>query len=211
MFYYRDIVRPYIDSLTIDQYYKPLRNVYGQINFGYLEMMYAGIRAEAIWKDANKPYGVGLDLASINKRNTYGDFSILSNSYSTIIGSLYYDLQTDWSIQLDAGRYLAGDYGATFSLSKTFNNGWEIGAYATLTDVKFSTFGEGSFDKGITLKAPLSWFTGKKSQVYRKTIIKPITGDGGARLILEDNKFLYSNIAKYDEKSFRDNWNRVFR
>ena len=44
---------------------------------------------------------------------------------------------------------------ATFSLSRTFNNGWEIGAYATLTDVKFSTFGEGSFDKGITLKAPL--------------------------------------------------------
>ena len=174
-------------------------------------MMYAGIRAEAIWKDIKKPYGIGLDLASIKKRNTYGDFSIQSASYSTLIGTVYYDLQSDWSVQLDAGRYLAGDYGATFSLSRTFNNGWEIGAFATLTDVKFSTFGEGSFDKGITLKAPLSWFTGKKSQVYRKTIIRPITGDGGARLILEDNKFLYSAIEKYDEKSFKDNWNRVFR
>ena len=47
---------------------------------------------------------------------------------------------------------------ATFSLSRTFNNGWEIGAYATITDVEFSTYGEGSFEKGITLKAPLSWF-----------------------------------------------------
>ena len=46
------------------------------------------------------------------------------------------------------------------------------------TDVKFSSFGEGSFDKGITLKAPLSWFTGRKSQAYRKTVIRPITGDG---------------------------------
>ena len=212
MYYYRDIsTRPYLSSLTIDQYYKPFKNIYGQINFGYLEMMYAGIRAEAIWKDIKKPYGIGLDLASIKKRNTYGDFSIQSASYSTLIGTVYYDLQSDWSVQLDAGRYLAGDYGATFSLSRTFNNGWEIGAFATLTDVKFSTFGEGSFDKGITLKAPLSWFTGKKSQVYRKTIIKPITGDGGARLILEDNKFLYSAIEKYDEKSFKDNWNRVFR
>ena len=212
MYYYRDIsTRPYLNSLTIDQYYKPFKNIYGQINFGYLEMMYAGIRAEAIWKDIKKPYGIGLDLASIKKRNTYGDFSIQSASYSTLIGTVYYDLQSDWSVQLDAGRYLAGDYGATFSLSRTFNNGWEIGAFATLTDVKFSTFGEGSFDKGITLKAPLSWFTGKKSQVYRKTIIRPITGDGGARLILDDNKFLYSAIAKYDEKSFKDNWNRVFR
>ncbi len=212
MYYYKDIsTRPYISSLTIDQYYKPFKNVYGQINFGYLEMMYAGIRAEAIWKDIKKPFGIGLDLANVNKRNTYGDFSVQSDSYSTLIGTAYYNLESDWTVQLDAGRYLAGDYGATFSMSKTFNNGWEIGAFATLTNVEFATFGEGSFDKGITLKAPLSWFTGKKSQVYRKTIIRPITGDGGARLIMEDNKFLYSNIARYDEKSFQDNWNRVFR
>ncbi len=212
MFYYRDIsTRPYISSLTFDQYYKPFKNIYGQINFGYLEMMYAGIRAEAIWKDADKPYGVGLDLASINKRNTFGDFSILRDNYSTIIGTLYYKLKSDWNMQLAAGRYLAGDYGATFSLARNFNNGWEIGAYATLTDVKFSTFGEGSFDKGITFKVPLSWFTGKKSQAYSTAVIRPITGDGGARLDLEDNKFLYRNIAKYDEKDFKDNWERVYR
>ena len=108
-------------------------------------------------------------------------------------------------------RYLAGDYGATFSLSRTFNNGWEIGAYATLTDVKFSTFGEGSFDKGITLKAPLSWFTGKKSKAYRKTLLNQLVEMEEHVLYLDDDKFLYSNIAKYDEKSFKDNWKRVFR
>ena len=148
---------------------------------------------------------------SSSKEKYFGDFSILGESYSTIIGTVYYDLQRDWGVQLDAGRYLAGDYGATFSLERKFNNGWEIGAYATLTDVKFSTFGEGSFDKGITLKVPLSWFTGKKSQSIKKTVIKPITGDGGARLHLDDDKFLYGNISRYDEKSFKDNWKRVYR
>ncbi len=216
VFYHRDIgTRPYIDSLTVDQYYKPFRNIYGQFNFGYLEMMYFGVRAEAIWKDVRKPYGIGLDLAAIIKRNTYGDFSIKNdwrkNRHASIIGTVYYKPQSDWNIKLDAGRYIAGDYGATLSLSRTFNNGWEIGAFATLTDVKFSDFGEGSFDKGITLKAPLSWFTGKKSQAYRKTVIRPITGDGGARLILGDDKYLYDNIVRYDEKSFKDNWKRVFR
>ncbi len=212
MYYYRDIsTRPYVSSLTIDQYYKPFKNVYTQINFGYLEMMYAGIRSETVWKDAKKPYGIGLDIAAVRKRNTFGDFSILGESYSTIIGTVYYDLQRDWGVQLDTGRYLAGDYGATFSLARKFNNGWEIGAYATLTDVKFSTFGEGSFDKGITLKVPLSWFTGKKSQAIRQTVIKPITGDGGARLHLDDDKFLYRNIARYGEKSFNENWKRVYR
>ena len=156
MYYYRDIgTKPYISDLTLDKYFKPFKNIYGQLNIGYLEMMYAGIRSEIIWKDTSKPYGIGLDIAQISKRNTYGDFSILNDTYSTIIGTLYYDLQSDWNVKLDAGKYLAGDYGATLSLSKNFNNGWEIGAFATLTDVPFSTFGEGSFDKGITLKAPL--------------------------------------------------------
>ena len=212
MYYYRDIsTRPYIDSLTIDQYYKPIKNIYGQINFGYLEMMYAGLRGEAIWKDMQKPYAIGLDIARVNKRNTYGDFSILNKTYTTVIGTVYYELPSDWTAQLDAGKYLAGDFGSTFSLSRTFNNGWEIGAYATLTDVKFSTFGEGSFDKGITIKVPMSWFIGKKSQAYAKTVIRPITGDGGARLHLDDDKFLHRNISKYDEKSFKDNWKRVYR
>lgn len=212
MLYHKHIsTRPYLSSLTIDQYYKPTKNIFGQINFGYLEMMYAGVRGEAIWKDVRKPYGLGLDLAVVKKRNTLGDFSILNESYSTVIGTAYYDLERDWSIKIDAGKYLAGDYGATFSLSRTFNNGWEIGAFATLTDVKFSTFGEGSFDKGITLKTPISWFTGKKSQAYRKTVIRPITGDGGARLLLGDDKYLHEQIKRYDQKSFRGNWKRVFR
>ena len=30
------VLRPYINNLTIDQYYKPSKNIYGQINFGYL-------------------------------------------------------------------------------------------------------------------------------------------------------------------------------
>lgn len=212
MYYYRDIgIKPYISNLTLDQYFKPFKSIYSQLNFGYLEMMYFGVRSEIIWKDNKKPYGLGLDLTAVKKRSTYGDFSILNANYSTIIGTLYYDLGTDWNFKLDAGKYLAGDYGATLSLFRKFNNGWEIGAFATLTNVKFSTFGEGSFDKGLTLKAPLSWFTGKKSRAYRNTIIKPISGDGGARLYLEDDKFLYENIKIYGEKSFKDNWKRVYR
>ncbi len=212
MYYYRDIsTRPYLESLSIDQYYKPSKNIFSQINIGYLEMMYAGIRAEAIWKDVKKPYGFGLDITAVRKRGTFGDFSILDKNYSTFIGTLYYDPYSNWNAKLDVGRYLAGDFGTTVSLSKTFNNGWEIGAFATITDVEFSAFGEGSFDKGIILKAPLTWFTGKKSQAYRETVIKPITGDGGARLDLENDKFLYNNVARYGEKSFKDNWKRVFR
>ncbi len=212
MYYYRDIGQKiFIKNLTFDHYVKPFKNIYGQINLGYLEMMYAGARSEIIWKDSNKPYGFGLDIAKLRKRGTFGDFSLKNENYSTYLASVYYDLPNKWNIKIDAGKYLAGDYGSTIAVARNFNNGWEIGAYATLTDVSFETFGEGSFDKGITLRAPLSWFTGKKSQGWRNTVISPIAGDGGAKLDLEENKYLFRKINKYGKSSFRNNWKRIYR
>ena len=96
-------------------------------------------------------------------------------------------------------------------MKRTFNNGWEFGAYATLTDVPFSTFGEGSFEKGLTIKAPISWFTGKKSRSVLNAIIRPITGDGGAKLNLSREKYLYNIVNEYDGKNISDNWKRVYR
>ena len=212
MYYNRDTAsKLFINHLTVDKYIKPRSDIYALINFGYLELMHAGIRSEIIWKNNQKPFGFGLDVAKVQKRGTLGNFNLQDQHYSTYLASFYYNLPNDWIAKFDFGKYLAGDLGSTLSINRSFNNGWEFGAFATLTDVKFSTFGEGSFDKGITLKVPLSWFTGKKSQAYSKSVIRPITGDGGARLHLDDDKFLYRNIARYGERSFNKNWKRVYR
>ena len=80
-----------------------------------------------------------------------------------------------------------------------------------MTDVPFETWGEGSFDKGITIKAPINWFTGKKSRSYANAIIKPITGDGGAKLTLSEENYLYYRVSEYSNKNILDNWTRVFR
>ena len=103
-------------------------------------------------------------MAKVKKRSTSGNLNILNQSFTTYLASLYFDVKNDWVIQIDGGRYLAGDYGSTLSVMRNFNNGWEIGAYATITDVPFHKFGEGSFDKGIIISGPLNWFTGKKSK-----------------------------------------------
>ena len=212
MYYHRDIGnRPYINYLTVDQYIKPMPNLYALINVGILELMHAGIRTEIIWKNNKKPYGFGLDLAKVQKRETDGTFRLKNEHYSTYLASLYYDMPNDWIVKLDAGKYLAGDFGSTVSIKRTFYNGWQFGAYATLTDVPFSTFGEGSFEKGLTLKVPVSWFTGRKSRAARYAVIRPITGDGGAKLELSEDKYLYDVVSEYDLKNISDNWSRIFR
>ena len=42
-------------------------------------------------------------------------------------------------------------------------------------------------------------------------MIKPITGDGGAKLELSEDKYLYDMVSEYDIKNVSDNWKRVFR
>ena len=59
---------------------------------------------------------------------------------------------------------LAGDWGATTTISRKFGSGWEVGGYITLTDVPFDTFGEGSFDKAIYVSAPIDWFISSPSR-----------------------------------------------
>ena len=212
MYYYRDIgSNVYIDFLTLDQYLKPMPKMYAVVNIGLLELMYAGIRSEILWKNNKRPFGFGLDVAKVKKRDTNGSFNLKNEHYSTFLASMYYDLPNDWIVKVDAGKYLAGDFGSTLSLKRSFNNGWEIGAYATITDVPFSTFGEGSFEKGLTIKAPISWITGRKSRAVHEATIRPITGDGGARLNLNKEKYLYDVINEYSEKNLYDNWKRVFR
>ncbi|MDC3087343.1 YjbH domain-containing protein [Paracoccaceae bacterium] len=212
MYYHRDISSNlFINYLTLNQYLKPSKNLYALVNVGFLEMMYAGLRAEIIWKNNTKPYGFGLDFAQVQKRDYFGRFKLQNQHFNTYLASMYYDLPNDWIIKIDGGRYLAGDFGSTVSIERTFNNGWEIGAFATLTDVPFNTWGEGSFDKGIMLKAPINWFLGKKSRSYAETVIRPITGDGGAKLRLSKEKYLYYTVSEYSKKNILDNWARVFR
>ncbi len=212
MHYHRDIgSNLYINHLTLNQYLKPLPNLYALVNFGILELMHSGIRSEVIWKNNKKPYGLGLDLAQVQKRETNGNFQIKDEHFNTYLASIYYDLPNNWVVKLDAGKYLAGDFGSTISIRRTFNNGWEFGGYATLTDVPFATYGEGSFDKGLTIKAPINWFTGRKSKSVMNAIIQPITGDGGVKLNLSREKYLYNVVSEYDRKNISDNWKRVYR
>ena len=104
--------------------------------------------------------------------------------YETTVGhiSFYYDAGGMFDIELNAGRYLAGDWGATTTISREFGSGWEIGGYATLTDVPFDTFGEGSFDKAIFVSISIDWITSSPTKAQRKLTLRPITRDGGAQL-----------------------------
>ena len=91
-------------------------------------------------------------------------------------------------MKFSAGEYLAGDFGSTIELSRTFVNGVKFGVFATITDVSKNDFGEGSFDKGIFFNIPI--YGNLINYTWR-----PLTKDPGAKLIR--NHTLHDLLVKF--------------
>lgn len=182
---YRQQADFYVERLTLAHFGRPAENLYSRVSIGYLERMYAGVSGEVLWQPANSRLGLGLELNHVWARDFDGGFGLRDYNVTSGHISAYYRLNDDFDVQIDAGRYLAGDWGATLSIDRTFNNGWRVGAYATFTDVPFESFGEGSFDKGISIEIPLAWFLGTSNRRTSELVLQPVLRDGGARLEVE--------------------------
>ncbi len=213
---------PAIEHLQLALYGRPGKNLYSRLTVGYLETMYAGASAEVLWKPVNSRLAFGAELNYVLRRDfdqLFGTQSMttidpVSGAARTIPNlnghvSAYYDFGNGFHGQVDVGRYLAGDYGATVALDREFANGWRVGAYATFTNASFEDFGEGSFDKGIRVVVPISSFTGKPSRNEGDITIQSLTRDGGARLDVRGR--LYEDIRDYHEPDIAKSWGRFWR
>ena len=123
--------------------------------------------------------------------------------------SAYYDAGRMFEIEINAGRYLAGDWGVTTTISRKFGSGWEVGGYATLTDVPFHVFGEGSFDKAIYFTVPIDWIISSPNKTKRRLTLRPITRDGGANL--SSARQLYRQIERSQTADFQREFGRLWK
>ena len=213
---YADRDAPVIDYLTMAKYSRLAPDVYSRVTAGYLEQMYAGASGEVLWKPVNSRLAFGVEVNYVRPR----DFNQLfgTRSRRTASGvipefnghvSTYYDFGNGFRGQVDAGRYLAGDWGATVSLDREFANGWRVGAFATRTDVSAGNFGEGSFDKGIRITIPLSWMIGKPTRQSSNFVIRPLTRDGGQRVNV--NGRLYETVRGGHQPEITKSWGKFWR
>ena len=159
------------------------RSIHYRAFGGYLETMYAGIGGELLYWPHKSRLAIGMSLALARQRDF--DRGLGLRNYKVFTGHLSAFWATpfhNFDVAIHAGQYLAEDLGATFEVRRTFRNGWQVGVWATLTDVPFEDFGEGSFDKGMFFQIPLDTFFGSKNRNTLSTAIRPIQRDGGQRL-----------------------------
>jgi hypothetical protein len=196
-----------LDNLYVSKQWKPGNDLYARVTAGYLERMFGGVSGEVLWKPVGSRLALGVEANYVQQR----DFSGLGfQNYDVATGhaSAYYEFNGGYHAQVDVGRYLAGDLGGTVTLTREFANGWRVGGFFTLTEVSAADFGEGSFDKGINLTIPVSWFLGTPGKRTVSTTIRPIQRDGGARLEVPGR--LYEQVRSGHRNALENQWSRVW-
>ena len=189
-----------ISSLEIDYQTRLSRDVFAEVKAGYLEDMFMGAGGDVLWRPENSRFTFGADIYQVWKRDfdrLFGtqDYQVLTGHVSVYYRSPWYGL----NFNIHAGRYLAGDYGATFEMTRRFASGVEVGAFATFTNVPFSTFGEGSFDKGIIIHIPFEWSLPIHSQSSYDLRLNSLTRDGGQRLAGDNSLYDDTSRTSYGE------------
>lgn len=215
-----------IERLALHWHSKIAPEVFTRVSVGYLERMFGGVSTEVLWKPSGSRWALGAEVNYLKQRapdqglgftlptNMYGtDPNGLDgpSSYTTLNGhiSAYYEIGKGFHAQLDVGKYLAGDVGATLSIDREFGNGWRVGAFATKTNVSAADFGSGSFDKGIKVVIPMNWLTGKPSTTTMPTELRPFLRDGGARLDVDGR--LYESVRGYQAGAIDDQFGRFWK
>lgn len=200
---------PALTELTASAYTRFSPTLYGRATVGYLEPQFGGLSMEMLWKPNASRFAVAAEMNYVKQRDYDQRFGFRDYSVATGHVSGYWQLPNGYHAQVDVGRYLAGDVGATFTLDREFKNGWKVGGFFTLTDVSAEDFGEGSFDKGIRISIPINWISGEPSREQFSTVIRPVTRDGGARVEMAGR--LYDTVRGTHRAGLRDGWGRFWR
>jgi hypothetical protein len=150
---------------------------------GYFETMFGGSGTEVLYRQPGARWGLGVDYNQVRMRDFHQNLQFQELRATTGHVTGYWETPLEGIVvSLSKGQYLAGDRGSTMTLTKIFNNGTALTAYATKTNVPAEVFGEGSFDKGIALKIPFDAFLTSHSRYSAGWSWKPLVRDGGAIL-----------------------------
>lgn len=182
------------------------QGLFGRLAAGYFEVAYAGLAGELLYYPVDSCFAVGLEAATVLKRNYTGfgfqhEVRRLSGNkpvYEKYIGvqyflDLYCDVKPlDIALQVQVGQFLAKDRGAKFMATKYFPSGLRFSLWYTVTNAKDVVNSHIHHDKGIAFVIPFDVFLAKSSRSMIGYSLSAWLRDAGA--IAATGKPLYPTI-----------------
>jgi hypothetical protein len=184
-----------LGRFELNYFFSPKKDHYFRSSFGMFEEMYGGMGLDYVYSKENSVLSYGLEAYHLKKREYDLDLNFFDYENNIIRGAIQIqDPRSDTRYKLSFGEYIAGDVGYTFEAKKVFKNGVEFGAFFSRTNVSKKLYGEGSFDKGVTIRIPLSnLFSGTKT--LHQLEWRPLTKDPAALLIKSVD--LFDEVNRY--------------
>ena len=178
-----------IQRVQLQYFQSPLNNLFLRLDLGLMEEMFAGVGGEVLYRPFNSSSYLGASLHRVKQRGFKQRFSL--REYETTTGHIthYIELPFGVNSRISIGKYLAGDKGVTWDLSRRFNSGFALGVFATKTNLSAEEFGEGSFNKGFYISVPTQMFYNNYRSGNISFGLQPLTKDGGAMLIQHNSLF----------------------
>jgi len=169
-----------LSRLLFDQTVATRGPVYFRIGAGLLERMYGGVDGEfafPLWKGRIL---AGASGSAVRKRDPDNPFGFIPGAdyYTALALGRLNVPELDVSIDVKAGRFLAGDKGVVVSVSK-FVRGVTLTAWYSATDTSIFTdpYNSGYHDKGISVEIPIRLFLGRDSRTAYRFSLSPWTRD----------------------------------
>lgn len=177
----------YVNNMQANYFQYLGNNFYGQVYAGYLETMYGGAGAELLWRPVDSHWAFGIDGNYVKQRDWRSAQDMMKFTDYSVKTGHFTAYWTPWFaenvlVKASVGQYLAGDKGVTLDVSKHFESGIVVGAYATKTNVSAAQYGEGDFTKGVYISVPLDLFSTGPTRSRAGVGWTPLTRDGGQML-----------------------------
>ncbi len=198
-----------VRRMQLNYFKNPRNNLYFKFSAGIFESMFAGYGFEALYRPFSQNYGISVDAWRVRQRAFDQKFDFREYETSTGHITFYYrESRTNVLFKLIGGKYLAQDSGITIDLSRKFYSGFQVGVFASMTDISKAEFGEGSFDKGFYWWLPVDLFFGDYRKQSTGWGLRPLTRDGAQRLVQGYPLWGVTDYA--DKEAITSHWNDFY-
>jgi len=166
----------YVDGIKI------LPESFVAFSVGFNEMMFAGVGGDFLkfFRDGRLALGFGGDY--VYKRDPKNVFKLKKDDFYDYYLNFYYVFKhPEITINIKSGRFLAGDEGVRFQVSRSIN-GFEFGFWYTYSNTnkpQFQGANRGYKDKGVFFTLPLRVFYTKETKQVVNYSLSPWTRDVG--------------------------------
>ncbi len=180
--------------------------IYGKVAAGLLEYEYGGVNAQLDKVLFNGNIILGLGGSIVKKRSVGDPFGFGSvpdetplNHYDAYFLTTVFNFKDeDISLKVKTGKFLAGDYGSEFFISKYMRNGVEFTGWASLTNTGMFTdsLNKGYHDFGFAVSIPIRIIIGMESKTLFNYSARPWDRDVAQDIVqyLDLSNFLTRKI-----------------